>query len=178
MRQRRRRTRGRMCKFARKRSEELGGCRTEDKRRKVEQRRRETRKMRRTRGNEECFALEKRATFVPLPLLGPSPVRPSPPALVSGSRPGDRSASISEKCRWIHLYSARRISRDYLRIAGLDERDFHSPKIYLDSLPSTYSYKRSRIEGIFAFSPIQPPAEFEFRPRVGSKVSTRLIITN
>lgn len=26
----------------------------------------------------------------------------------------DGIASISEKCRWIHLYSARRISRDYL----------------------------------------------------------------
>lgn len=93
--------------------------------------------MSRARGNEECFAPENWATLV-------SPC--------SRDRPRDRSAGISEKCRRIHLYSARRISWDYLRIAGLDECDFHSSKIYLDSLPSTYSCKRSEMEGIFTFS--------------------------
>lgn len=48
----------------------------------------------------------------------------SSPFFMSRSRPRDWNAGISEKCRWIHLYSARRISWDYLRIAGLDERDF------------------------------------------------------
>lgn len=98
------------------------------------------RKMRRdesARGkNEERLKKTRHRFFLPVPR--------------EQRRRRDRLArGVSEKRRWIHLYSMGRISGDYLRIAGLDEHDFYSPRIYLDS-SSFYSIFKQMHENNFS----------------------------
>jgi len=141
----------RMCKFAGKRG---GGwrCGEERETRGTRQRGRTREKMRRARARARI----RRASFPRwrnAMLVSSSPLRDC----------GGRSAGISEKYRWIHLYSAGRISRDYLRIAELDERDFHSPKIYPGLSPVDLFLQAPGDRRYSRVFPIQPLAEFVFR---------------